>query len=76
MVGPGCELTIAAPRFAGALLCVVGVIWLGQGLGVIGGSFMSGQPVWAAVGAVCLVAGVVLLAWGSALRRKRSDPDE
>jgi len=45
-----------------ALLAVVGLIFIGQGLGYIGGSGMSGQPVWALVGAV-LIAGAAGLVW-------------
>ena len=45
------------------VLAAVGVVWLGQGIGLIGGSFMSGEPLWAIVGAVMLVgAGVLTVA--------------
>jgi uncharacterized membrane protein len=53
----------------GALLIAAGAIWIGQGMGVIPGSFMSGDPFWAAAGGVALVVGVVLVV--SALRRLR-----
>jgi hypothetical protein len=43
-----------------AVLALVGIIWLGQGLGLIEGSFMTGSLFWAAMGAV-LLAGAVLL---------------
>ncbi len=46
---------------AGALV-LVGLIFIGQGLGYIGGSGMTGQPFWAVVGAVLVVAGGAL-AW-------------
>lgn len=45
-----------------ALLALVGLVWIGQGLGYIGGSGMSGQPIFAIIGAVLVVAGVAL-AW-------------
>jgi uncharacterized membrane protein HdeD (DUF308 family) len=45
----------------GALLCLVGAVWVGQGVGWIGGSFMSGETVWAVIGAVTILFGVVLL---------------
>lgn len=41
-------------------LAAVGAVWLGQGMGVIGGSFMSGEPLWAIIGAVMLVGAAVL----------------
>jgi hypothetical protein len=34
-----------------------GGIWVGQGLGYIPGSFMTGSRFWAVAGAVCVVAG-------------------
>jgi hypothetical protein len=43
-----------------AVLALVGIIWLGQGLGLIAGSFMTGSLFWAAVGAV-LLAGAVFV---------------
>jgi hypothetical protein len=43
-----------------ALLVIVGVIWFGQGVGWIGGSFMTGAAVWAVIGGVCVVAGVAV----------------
>ena len=52
----------------GLLLCAAGVVWIGQGLGFIPGSFMTGDPFWAAAGGVALVVGVVLAA--SAIRRR------
>jgi hypothetical protein len=55
-----------------ASLVVLGLIWVGQGLGLLrGSSFMTDDPFWAAVGAVCVLAGL-LLAF-SAWRRSRPD---
>jgi hypothetical protein len=45
-----------------AVLAVVGLVWIGQGLGYIGGSGMSGQPIFAVIGAVLVLAGAAL-AW-------------
>ncbi|HEY8198152.1 MAG TPA: hypothetical protein VIF44_00145 [Candidatus Limnocylindrales bacterium] len=53
----------------GGLLIAAGVVWIGQGLGLIPGSFMSGDPFWAAAGGAALVVGVVLIV--GALRRPR-----
>lgn len=47
-----------------ALLALVGFVWLGQGIGAIGGSFMTGEPLWAIIGAVLLVAAGVLTVAG------------
>ena len=50
-------------RVVGALLCLTGVVWIGQGTDLIQGSSMTGSTFWAVVGALCLVAGLVLLGW-------------
>ena len=54
----------------GVVLLLVGLLWFLQGIGVIKGSFMTGQPVWAIIGLVLLVLAGRLLA--EALRGNRS----
>ena len=49
----------------GGLMAVVGATWLLQGIGVLPGSFMTGQIFWAVVGALVLVAGIVLCYLGT-----------
>lgn len=50
------------PRLViGVVLVLVGAVWFGQGIGAIGGSFMTGQAVWAVIGAVCVFFGAALL---------------
>jgi hypothetical protein len=44
-----------------AALAVVGGVWVGQGLGFIGGSFMTGSLFWGMTGAALLVLAVVIL---------------
>jgi hypothetical protein len=39
----------------------VGLIFLGQGIGWIPGSYMTGDPTWAVVGAVMVVIAGVLI---------------
>ena len=41
-------------------MAAVGCIWLGQGVGLIGGSFMTGEPLWGIIGAGLLVGAAVL----------------
>lgn len=50
---------------AGLLVSAVGVLWIAQGAGAAKGSMMTGHPAYAALGAVVLVAGLILLftAW-------------
>lgn len=54
-----------------ALFALVGVVWIGQGLGAIGGSVMTGSPFWAVMGVVLLVVavGIVVIE-----RRPRARP--
>ena len=46
---------------AGILLILVGTIWFFQGIGVIPGSFMTGQNFWAVAGALSVFAGIAAL---------------
>lgn len=41
-----------------ALVILVGGVFLGQGLGFIPGSFMTGSATWAVIGAVMVAAGI------------------
>ena len=45
----------------GAVLALLGVIWILQGMNVLPGSFMTGQMKWAYYGVIALVAGAGLL---------------
>ena len=48
----------------GVLLLLVGLVWTGQGLGYIKGSFMTGDPKWFWIGLVMIVVGLALGAFG------------
>jgi hypothetical protein len=54
----------------GVVLTIAGVIWALQGFGVIGGSFMSGDSVWAIIGPIVGAVGLILAVIG--VRRARS----
>lgn len=45
----------------GGLMDLVGVVWLLQGVGVLPGSFMTGQLFWAVMGVILLVVGSLLI---------------
>jgi hypothetical protein len=47
--------------FIAALCALVGVVWIGQGIGLIGGSFMTGSAFWAVVGVGLLAVAVALV---------------
>jgi hypothetical protein len=55
---------------AGVLLILVGIVWTLQGVGVIGGSVMSGVTLWAVIGPLDVLSGLVLVVVG--LRGRRS----
>ena len=48
-------------RIIGAVLCLIGIVWIGQGIGWIEGSFMTGEAFWAVMGALSLLFGIVIL---------------
>jgi hypothetical protein len=45
----------------GALAVLGGGVWIGQGAGLIKGSFMTGSQTWLAIGLLCLVVGLLLI---------------
>ena len=55
----------------GLLVAVAGVVFTLQGVGLIGGSFMSGSNAWAVAGPVIALAGLALAAAGVRRRRTR-----
>jgi hypothetical protein len=55
----------------GILAIVIGVVWTLQGLGQLGGSAMTGERLWAVVGPIVALAGLVLVAIGFRSRRAR-----
>jgi uncharacterized membrane protein HdeD (DUF308 family) len=45
----------------GLMLCLVGGVWFTQGIGVLKGSFMTGQAFWTVVGIILLVLGLRMI---------------
>ncbi|MEO6349164.1 MAG: hypothetical protein ABIP53_00765 [Candidatus Limnocylindrales bacterium] len=43
------------------VLALIGLFWIGQGIGMIPGSVMSGSSFWATVGVILLVIAVAVL---------------
>ncbi len=54
----------------GVLLVLVGGVWFLQGINVLPGSFMTGNPQWAVNGGIAIVIGLGLLFWAN--RRKKA----
>jgi uncharacterized membrane protein len=53
----------------GLAAALAGLVWTLQGLGYVGGSFMSGATVWAVIGPIVAIVGLALITLG--LRRRR-----
>jgi len=45
----------------GILVVLMGAVWFLQGINVLPGSYMTGQPQWAVYGAIAVVIGVGLV---------------
>jgi hypothetical protein len=55
----------------GLLLAIAGVVWIMQGLDLLGQSGgMNGDHIWAVIGAICALAGLALAAAGVRAARK------
>lgn len=52
-------------RALGIVLLLVGLLWAFQGLGVVGGSFMTGQGRWLAIGLATAAVGAALFVWAA-----------
>ncbi len=54
----------------GVVLCLVGLVWIGQGTDVISNSkLMSGHGQYTILGVVVLAAGLALVAWAVRILR-------
>lgn len=47
----------------GSLLILGGGVWVLQGVNILPGSFMTGDPQWAINGAITMVVGIGLILW-------------
>lgn len=54
----------------GVIIAVLGAIFTLQGLGYIGGSAMTGSTLWAVLGPIIAVAGIVIAVFGMRRGRK------
>ena len=47
------------------IVLAIGALWSLQGVGVVGGSFMTGQSQWLYIGIVTMLVGLVGLVWAN-----------
>lgn len=45
---------------AGGIAILVGAVWILQGVGVLPGSFMTGQRMWLIIGIIVAIVGLAL----------------
>jgi hypothetical protein len=58
-------------NIVGILVILMGGVWFLQGIGVLPGSMMSGQPQWAIYGGIAVLIGAGLLIFAN---RPKSPP--
>ncbi len=54
-----------ALKIFGGLLVLAGLVWFLQGINILPGSFMTGDPQWAVNGGMAMLIGVGLFMWGN-----------
>ena len=60
----------------GIVLIVVGVVLFFQGIGVLPGSFMTGQTFWAVAGFLAVISGIALVrTWRPGVRAESPSPE-
>jgi hypothetical protein len=47
------------------IVLAIGALWSLQGIGVVGGSFMTGQSQWLYIGLVAMLLGLAGLVWAN-----------
>jgi hypothetical protein len=53
-----------AATVIGVLLLLIGLVWIGQGFGLVKGSFMTGNTMWAWIGIAVAIVGAAVAALG------------
>jgi hypothetical protein len=57
------------PLVIGSLAVLIGAVWTLQGLGYLAGSVMTGERIWAVIGPLVAIAGLVSITVGFRARR-------
>jgi hypothetical protein len=52
-------------KILGVLIFLAGGVWFLQGINILPGSYMTGDPQWAINGAIAMAAGAVLFYFGN-----------
>ena len=59
----------------GVLLILMGVVWILQGFNILPVGFMAGQMQYALLGAILVIGGIGLVAFGRRRRKAPATPD-
>jgi uncharacterized BrkB/YihY/UPF0761 family membrane protein len=71
---PGTVKRIWPYLVPGVVLAAIGLVWTLQGLNVLQGSAMSGSSLWAIIGPIVLVVGVILIVIAIVIASRRRGP--
>ncbi|HTF50323.1 MAG TPA: hypothetical protein VK735_23030 [Pseudonocardia sp.] len=66
----GASMRVWGAIVVGIICVLIGGLWFLQGVGVVGGSFMTGSKLWLFIGVVVVLAGIALLRTGFRARRR------
>lgn len=53
-----------ALKIIGVLIFLGGSVWFLQGINILPGSYMTGDPQWAINGSIAMLVGIALAFWG------------
>jgi hypothetical protein len=56
----------------GVFAVLVGIVWTLQGLNILKGSGMSGNPMWAVIGPILAIVGLALVGFMALAGRRRA----
>lgn len=63
-------MTVWWRALIGVVAIAVGSVWIGQGVGAVHGSFMTGHSQYTGLGIVLVVIGLATVGWAVRLRLK------
>ncbi len=58
------------PLTVGTVALLIGAVWTLQGLDYLGGSAMSNEPIWAVIGIVVILGGLLAILFALRLPRR------
>ncbi|MCA0051379.1 hypothetical protein LB577_31205 [Mesorhizobium sp. B283B1A] len=56
---------LLAKNLLALIVLAIGALWSLQGMGLVGGSFMTGQSQWLYIGVAAMLVGIAGLVWAN-----------